>query len=893
MRFLILFAALAAPAWTQVVISQVYGGGGNAGASLTNDFVELFNRGREAVDVNGWTVQYASATGATWQVTPIAGRLEPGRYFLVQQAAGAGGTAALPAPDASGAIAMSATAAKVALVRRATALEGNAPSADADVVDSIGYGAADWARGTPVRGLSNTTAALRGRNGCVDTGDNAADFQVATPAPRNSAAAATDCLAEAAPPESARISQIQGSGNRSPLAGRVVTLRGVVTGRRNNGFYVQSLPEDEDADPNTSEGVFVFLNAAPEAGIVNGRVVSVLATVAEFRPASDPLSPTLTELTSPSITLTQQSRALPPLVEITTAQLYPAGGPDVLERFEGMRVRFASLRAVSGTGGSFDEVNATPRDNGIFWAVLDGTPTPAREPGVNWDGNPERLRVDTQGSESVFAGDRWDDVTGNLDYGFRAYTVVLDAVGSIRRAVVQRAPRVSPSAPGELRVASMNLRRLFDNVDDPGTADVVPTDRAVAVRLAAISDMARTQLDLPDVIAVQEAENLNVLKQLAQSLGDRYEAFLEEGNDPGGIDLGFLVNTRKVTVLGVAQEEKGASYRTPAGASAVLHDRPPLVLRASMGGVRFTILAVHLRSLINVETPEVQAKRRAQAEAVAAMAQRLQRDNPGEGLAVIGDFNAFPFDDGYVDVAGIIARGAGLVDVGASLPIDQGYTYIQDGNVQILDLVMVNEALAARRSNFEVWHGNTTAPLATNPYSDHDVPVAAFRLDGAASVRVLDSAAWTFGDLAPAQIVSAFGPGVEARSNVEVNGSGAPYWGGGPGQVNFEIPRATIPGEAAIRVAGQELRRRIVTAAPSLFAARSLGGGLVELVVNGLGIDPVVHLWIDGREAEFAGAFGRSLVARAAADVRRGVPVEVLIEVGGRVSQRGVMVTIE
>ncbi len=309
MRLLSLLAALATPAWTQLVVSQVYGGGGNAGAALTNDFVELFNRGREPVDVNGWSVQYASATGATWQVTPLAGSIAPGRYFLVRQAAGAGGTLALPEPDASGQIAMSATAGKVALVRRASALEGNAPVAD--VVDVIGYGAADLARGTPVRALSNTTAAVRTRGGCLDTGNNATDFQVASPAPRNSASSITDCLAEPIPPVPVRVSEIQGSGNRSPLAGRVVAVSGVVTGRRNNGFYLQSLPEDEDEEADTSEGVFVFLNAVPEAGIANGMVVSVTATVAEFRPASDPLSPTLTELTSPSVTLTQQTRPLP------------------------------------------------------------------------------------------------------------------------------------------------------------------------------------------------------------------------------------------------------------------------------------------------------------------------------------------------------------------------------------------------------------------------------------------------------------------------------------------------------------------------------------------------------------------------------------------------------
>ncbi len=99
MRFL-LFAALSLDA--QVVISQVYGGGGNAGATFRNDFVELFNRGGEAVSVNGWAVQYASATGTTWQTAALTGTIEPGRYFLVQLAAGAGGTQDLPRPDATG-----------------------------------------------------------------------------------------------------------------------------------------------------------------------------------------------------------------------------------------------------------------------------------------------------------------------------------------------------------------------------------------------------------------------------------------------------------------------------------------------------------------------------------------------------------------------------------------------------------------------------------------------------------------------------------------------------------------------------------------------------------------------------------------------------------------------
>ena len=97
------------PVDTDVVISQVYGGGGNAGATLTHDFVELFNRGSNPVNLTGWSVQYTSATGTgTWQVTPLSGFIAPGHYYLVQQAQGTGGTAPLPAPDATGTIAMAA-----------------------------------------------------------------------------------------------------------------------------------------------------------------------------------------------------------------------------------------------------------------------------------------------------------------------------------------------------------------------------------------------------------------------------------------------------------------------------------------------------------------------------------------------------------------------------------------------------------------------------------------------------------------------------------------------------------------------------------------------------------------------------------------------------------------
>ncbi|MET1023944.1 MAG: lamin tail domain-containing protein, partial [Pseudoxanthomonas sp.] len=105
----------ACAAQAQVVISQVYGGGGNTGAPYTNDFIELTNLGTSPVDVTGWSVQYASSAGSSWSVTALSGSIAPGKYYLVQEAAGANMPAPLPAPDATGTIAMSATAGKVAL----------------------------------------------------------------------------------------------------------------------------------------------------------------------------------------------------------------------------------------------------------------------------------------------------------------------------------------------------------------------------------------------------------------------------------------------------------------------------------------------------------------------------------------------------------------------------------------------------------------------------------------------------------------------------------------------------------------------------------------------------------------------------------------------------------
>ena len=188
-----------------VVLSQIYAGGGNSGATYANDFVELFNPGASSVDLTGWTVQYASAAGTGWQATPLGGVIGPGRYYLVQLASTAAVGAALPTPDATGTTNLAASGGKVALVTDATALVCGASAGScagsASIRDLVGYGGgADYEGSGAAPSLSSTTAAERAAAGCTDTDDNASDFTSVTPQPRNSAAAPSTCAGSPPPP---------------------------------------------------------------------------------------------------------------------------------------------------------------------------------------------------------------------------------------------------------------------------------------------------------------------------------------------------------------------------------------------------------------------------------------------------------------------------------------------------------------------------------------------------------------------------------------------------------------------------------------------------------------------------------------------------------------------
>lgn len=194
--FLVLL--IASTSFGQVVISQVYGGGGNASATYTNDFVELFNKGNAAVDISGYSVQYASAAGTAWQVCaiPTGTTLSPGKYFLIKLAGSTVGIA-LPTPDLDTAstINLSGTNGKVALVNNITPLSGAAITTG--YVDLLGYGTGSSfeTAAFPTTGTGNTFSFQRINNGCNDTNNNASDFALGAVNPRNSSVATYSCSA--------------------------------------------------------------------------------------------------------------------------------------------------------------------------------------------------------------------------------------------------------------------------------------------------------------------------------------------------------------------------------------------------------------------------------------------------------------------------------------------------------------------------------------------------------------------------------------------------------------------------------------------------------------------------------------------------------------------------
>lgn len=185
----------------EIVISQIFGGGGSSANAFKNDFVELFNRGVVATSLVGWSLQYTSANSGAWQKVDLTGSIAPGQHYLIQLSPGATGSKNLPAPDAFGSIGIDASAGKVALVKNTLYLV-NAPNSicpslqsEPSIVDFVAYGNAVtcFRGGGPAPSAGNASATIRRDEGCRDTRNNSGDFTTAPPSPRNSATALHPC----------------------------------------------------------------------------------------------------------------------------------------------------------------------------------------------------------------------------------------------------------------------------------------------------------------------------------------------------------------------------------------------------------------------------------------------------------------------------------------------------------------------------------------------------------------------------------------------------------------------------------------------------------------------------------------------------------------------------
>ena len=639
------------------------------------------------------------------------------------------------------------------------------------------------------------------------------------------------------------IHDIQGATGVSPLAGTSVITRGIVTALKTNGFFLQQPDASVDALETTSEGIFVFTGTAPP--VARGDDVLVSGTVSEFIPSADPFQLPLTEITAPTISVLSNANPLPAPTLITAALSSAPNAIELLERMEGMRVSVPSMTVVGPTSGNVSEPNATASTNGVFFGVVTTVSRPFREAGIDvleplpagspccvprFDGNPERLRVDSDAQPGVpaldvAAGTIVTGLVGPLDYSFRTYTVLPDAgSASAGASAVSRA--APPPQAGEVTVAGFNLERFFDTTDAPGIGEPVLTAAAFENRLRKASLTFRQVLQLPDVVGVVEVENLTTLQALATRVNadavaagqpdPAYAPFLVEGNDVGGIDVGFLVRTSRVRVVEVRQEGKDTTYIDPnTGLPATLNDRPPLVLEAQAlhadrSPFDFTVIANHLRSLIDIGDPasgnRVRVKRRAQAEYLALLIQSLQAS--GKRVLAVGDFNAFEVNDGYVDSIGTI-RGmpatpdqvvlaspdlviTDLENLASRLPLSERYSYVFEGNAQILDHALASASLSPWISRFVYTRGNADSPETarsdeTRPerLSDHDASVTYLAL-GAASM---------------AGKVLAVGPRAasgEVVLTIEVSNTGS---GNAQGVILDQVQLRTLTGVGAVALA--------------------------------------------------------------------------------------------
>ena len=553
--------------------------------------------------------------------------------------------------------------------------------------------------------------------------------------PRN-----TDTYIQAVPTPGARnscdaveIYDIQGAGGASAYDGFDVLAAGnIVTAVGPEGFFIQTPDARDDGSVDTSNGIYVFTETAPTVAV--GDDVDVLGRVEEFFE--------FTEFTnSPVVTINSSGNPLPTAVALGASvpspdPLAPSCAIE-LECYEGMLVEIA---AGTVTGGNQDfgsdpvaeiyitaSANRSYREPGIIYPGVGGSvPT--------WDGNPEVFELDPDKlglDNAIIAGGSSFTASGVVGFEFGDYELWPTSLDVT--AVALPLP-VRARMSTETTIGSLNLFRFA-------------TDGDYATRLTKLSLYIRNALNSPDILAVQEAADIGALQDLANQVtaddfNVNYTPYLVEGNDQGGIDVGFLVRA-DIAVDAVVQLGAAEIFDFD---GSLLHDRPPLLLEGRYTGNGFdfplAVMVVHNRSLNDIETERVQLKRLTQAESIAEKVQAFQTGNPDTPLVVLGDFNAFEFTDGYVDAVGhimgdfdaaeSILSGLDLVDPNLTnqvelLPAAERYSFVFEGNAQALDHALTSAAanpwvrgLEFARGNADAAHDQINDPLTAERASDHD-----------------------------------------------------------------------------------------------------------------------------------------------------------------------------
>ncbi|WP_460661602.1 lamin tail domain-containing protein [Kribbella swartbergensis] len=758
-----LAAAPADAASSTVVITEVYGGGGNTGAPYTHDFVELTNNSSSPVDLTGWSIQYASSSGTSWanKIT-LTGSIAPGGVYLAQGASGGATGQPLPTPDATGSVNMSASSGKVALVTSTTSLTCTTGCATAPgVVDFVGYGAANDFETAAAPGTSNTTSATR-KDPTKDADNNSTEFAAVNPSPKTLTSTPPD-----PDPIDAKIRDIQGSAHLSPLNGKLVgNVTGVVTVVGRNGFWFQD--PQPDTDPATSEGLLVFTGSAPTVNV--GDAVTVQGTVAEFRPGgsvgTDNL--TTTEITNPRVTVTGTAAVpaptivgpggrVPPSTVIdddsngdveTTGTFEPAtDGLDFWESLEGMWLGIDEPQ-VTGPTSSFRELSVVPAGSTVR-TVRGGIVLQKA------DSNPERVLLDdvlapipTAKTGDTLAG----VVTGVLDYSFGNFKFLPTQTPTVVDGGVTR-ETTKASSPLQVSVATFNVENL-----DPSDGDA---------KFDGLAQAVVRNLAAPDIIGLEEVQDndgatnsgttaadvtLNKLVAAIVKAGGPEYAWRQidpvnnaEGGEPGGnIRVAFLYRTDK-PVKFVDRPGGGSTVATtivtdrfgrphlsaspgrvdpanPAWEAA----RVPLAGEFKWHGQSLFVVVNHFSSkggddpLWGRTQPPVQvtaAKRHQQAQSVRRFVDQILAEDTGANVIVLGDINDFDFSQ-TTDI--LVGSGkTALIDMPRTLPPSERYSYVFEGNSQILDQILISQNLQPA-SSYDIVHMNAEFP---DQISDHDPQV--------------------------------------------------------------------------------------------------------------------------------------------------------------------------